>query len=127
MGTDKCYGIVKMGSVDATVTLAGTKSATFKVTLPADLEGAIFHGENVATVNQEYVLTLTVKDGYNIGSLDVLVNGTILNAEKIDDNTYTYTVPASFVTGDLVFTTTGALEKEYYTVDIANLIRRLRW
>lgn len=122
MGTDKCYGIVKMGSVDATVTLTGAESATFKVTLPADLEGAIFHGENTATVNQEYVLTLTVKDGYNIGSLDVLVNGTILNAEKTDDHTYTYTVPASFVTGDLVFTTTGALEKEYYTVDIANLI-----
>ena len=122
MGTDKCYGIVKMGSVDATVTLTGAESATFKVTLPADLEGAIFHGENTATVNQEYVLTLTVKDGYNIGSLDVLVNGTILNAEKTGDHTYTYTVPASFVTGDLVFTTTGALEKEYYTVDIANLI-----
>lgn len=122
MGTDKCYGIVKIGSEDATVILTGTESATFKVTLPADMEGAIFHGANTATVNQEYVLTLTVKDGYNIGSLDVLVNGIILNAEKVNENTYTYTVPASFVTGDLVFTTTGALEKEYYTVDIANLI-----
>lgn len=122
MGTDRCYGIVKIGGEDATVTLAGTESATFKVTLPADLEGAIFHGENTATVNTEYTLTLTVKDGYNIGSLDVLVNGIILNAQKTGDNEYTYTVPASFVTGDLVFTTTGALEKEYYTVDIANLI-----
>ncbi len=99
-----------LGSGTFTVNFSVEAGEVYEVTAPEG-EGFIFTGELVAGKNQDYSFKVTAKEGYDVSSVVVKVNG-----NEITGTNGNYTV--SDVSENLVITVEGVVKKGVYNVTL---------